>query len=46
MAAASVNLLPLQEFNPDAEIGLSIAKRWETWLNEFKMYLHGWPICV
>ena len=37
--ATSVNILPLQEFNPDVEIGLSVAKRWETWLKEFNMYI-------
>ena len=36
---ATVNLIPLGEFNPDADIGSSISKRWETWIGELKMYL-------
>ena len=34
-----LNLPPLPEFNPDAEIGSSIAKRWETWMEDFVMFL-------
>ena len=38
---ASLNLLPLPEFNPDIDIGLSISKRWEKWLCEFSMYVEA-----
>lgn len=37
--AGNVSLIPLHEFNPDAEIGLSVAKRWGTWLAAFNMYI-------
>ena len=38
---ASLNLLPLPEFNPDIDIGLSISKRWEKWHREFSMYVEA-----
>ena len=37
--ARNVNLIQLPEFYPDAEIGASLAKKWETWLKEFEMYV-------
>ena len=37
--SSNINVMPLPEFNPDSEIGLSIAKRWETWLEEFNVYI-------
>ena len=38
---ASLNVLPLPEFNPDIDIGLSISKRWEKWQREFSMYVEA-----
>ena len=35
----AVSLRPLMEFNPDVEVGSSVAKRWETWLKELNMYI-------
>ena len=34
-----LNLSPLPEFNPETEIGSSVAKRWEIWLNDFTMFI-------
>ena len=29
----------MPEFNPDAELGASLATRWNTWLADFEMFL-------
>ena len=31
----SVSIQPVPEFNPDAELGASIATRWNTWIADF-----------
>ena len=38
---ASLNLLPLPEFNPDIDIGLCISKRMGKWLREFSMHVES-----
>ena len=35
----SVSIQPVPEFNPDAELGASLATRWNTWLADFEMFL-------
>ena len=37
--AQSVPVQPMPEFNPDAEVGASVATRWITWLSDFEMFL-------
>ena len=37
--ASNLNLQPLPEFNPDIEVGASLAKRWDNWLRDFSMYV-------
>ena len=37
--AHSIQIQPMQEFNPDAELGASLATRWNTWISDFDMYL-------
>ena len=37
--AQSVPVQPMPEFNPDAEVGASVATRWTTWLSDFEMFL-------
>ena len=29
----------MPEFNPDIELGASLAAKWETWLSDFSMFL-------
>ena len=31
----SVSIQPVPEFNPDAELGASLATRWNTWIADF-----------
>ena len=35
----SVNIPPPPEFNPDSEVGASLATRWITWMEDFEMFL-------
>ena len=35
----SVNIPPPPEFNPDSEVGASLATRWSTWMEDFEMFL-------
>jgi hypothetical protein len=35
----SVNIPPPHEFNPDSEVGASLATRWITWMEDFEMFL-------
>ena len=35
----TLNLQPLPEFNPDVEVGGSLAKRWDIWTKDFDMYI-------
>ena len=37
--AQSLQIQPMPEFSPDADIGASLASRWKTWLTEFEMFL-------
>ena len=37
--AHSLSLQPLPAFNPDAEVGASLATRWKTWVADFDMFL-------
>ena len=37
--ATPIHIQPMPEFNPDAEIGASLATRWRTWITDFEMYL-------
>ena len=37
--ASALHLQPLPEFNPDIEVGASLAKRWEIWLHDFSTYV-------
>ena len=37
--ATPIHIQPMPEFNPDAEIGASLATRWQTWITDFEMYL-------
>ena len=37
--AQSVPVQPMPEFNPDAEVGASVATRWTMWLLDFEMFL-------
>ena len=36
---ASVRIQPVPQFNPDTEVGASLATRWSTWLDDFEMFL-------
>ena len=36
---SSISLHPVPEFNPDTEVGASLATRWKKWLADFDMYL-------
>ena len=36
--AQSVSVQPMPEFNPDADVGASVATRWTTWLSDFEMF--------
>ena len=35
----ALNLKPLPEFNPDGEVGSSLATRWRLWLSDFDTFL-------
>jgi hypothetical protein len=35
----SVNIPPPPEFNPDSEVGTSLATRWITWMEDLEMFL-------
>ena len=35
----ALNLKPLPEFNPDGEVGSSLAARWRLWLSDFNTFL-------
>ena len=35
----ALNLKPLPEFNPDGEVGSSLAARWRLWLSDFDTFL-------
>ena len=35
----ALNLKPLPEFNPDGEVGASLAARWRLWLRDFDTFL-------
>ena len=37
--ATPIHIQPMPEFNPNAEIGASLATRWRTWITDFEMYL-------
>ena len=34
-----IHIQPMPEFNPNAEIGDSLATRWRMWITDIKMYL-------
>ena len=36
---SGISLHPMPEFNPDTEVGASLAARWKTWLADFDMFL-------
>ena len=35
----SVSIQPVPEFNPGSEVSASSAKRWNTWIAKFKMFI-------
>ncbi len=35
----SVSIQPVPEFNPDSEVGASLATKWQTWVDYFEMFL-------
>ncbi len=37
--SSSISIQPIAEFNPNTEIGASLATRWTTWLDDFEMFL-------
>jgi hypothetical protein len=37
--AQAVTIQPIQEFNPDSEVGASLGTRWNLWLEDFEMFL-------
>ena len=37
--ANSLQIQPMPEFSPDADIGASLASRWRTWLTKLEMFL-------
>ena len=37
--AHSLPIRPMPEFNPDAELGASVATRWKNWVADFDMFL-------
>ena len=37
--SSSISIQPVAEFNPDSELGASLATRWRTWLDDFEMFL-------
>ena len=39
--AQGFQIPPMPEFQPDGELGASLAARWQTWLSEFEMLLAG-----
>ena len=36
---STISLHPVPEFNPDIEVGVSLANRWQNWLIDFKMFI-------
>ena len=38
-APMATNIQPMPEFNPDVEVGASLAKWWETWTKDLSMYI-------
>ena len=38
---SSISLHPLPEFNPDVEVGASLATRWRKWLMDFEMFIRA-----
>ena len=36
---SSISLHPVPEFNPDVEVGASLATRWRKWLMDFEMFI-------
>ena len=39
ISTPSVSIHPLPEFNPDSEVGASLATRWMNWLDDFEMFI-------
>ena len=39
ISTPSVSIQPLPEFNPDSEVGASLATRWTNWLDDFEMFI-------
>lgn len=37
--AQSVAIRPMPEFNPDADVGASVATRWNNWISDFDMFI-------
>ena len=35
----SVSIQPVPDFNPDNEVGASLATRWNTWIADFEMFI-------
>lgn len=35
----SVSIQPVPEFNPDSEVGASLATRWQNWIEDFEMFI-------
>ena len=35
----SVSIQSVPEFNPGSEVGASLAKRWNTWIANFEMFI-------
>ena len=35
----SVSIQPVPDFNPGSEVGASLAKRWNTWIANFVMFI-------
>ena len=35
----SVSIQPVPEFNPGSEVGASLAKRWNTWIANFQIFI-------
>ena len=36
---SSISLHPVPEFNPDVEVGASLATRWRKWLMDFEVFI-------
>ena len=37
--AHSIQIQPMQEFSLNAELGSSLATRWNTWIPDFELYI-------